>query len=106
MVVEPEGWRPEVAARTHGRLEQGRPVFGGRGEFDNFLAPGDGDPAAAGKELPGFVGPDSFFAGVDGFVNLDLFLRQELPGFFTGGSAFAHVGPVDGHGCGSVSVAG
>jgi hypothetical protein len=100
-VAEAEGWGPQVAARAHCRFEQGFAVVVTRGEFEDLFAFGDDDLVTLGKDLPGFVGADPFLAGVDGFADLDIVAAEELPGFFTGGSALAHIGPVDGHDCGS-----
>jgi len=40
---------------------------------------------------------DPLFAGIGGFGNSNILSVQKLLGFFAGGSAFTHIGPINCH---------
>lgn len=49
------------------------------------------------KDFPGFIVVDLLFAGINGLGDFKVMIFQELLGFFTRGSTFTQVGPIDQH---------
>lgn len=95
--ADPEGWRPQVAARPHGTLQDRLSAIAGRSEPLKLFALGNRHCIGILQQLPDllFVKPDLF--GVDDLFRFKLFSPKKLPGMVAGRSALAQISPIDLH---------